>query len=408
MSYEHSINMDTTSRIILKNYKIRNFLALIGVILLVIIPKGGFKIANIPITWSYLYLGLIFSIIVFSIKSTFKVNQKTILCYLSTLPFVIYFIIHISVFGYDGTLGTLIAFGVSFIFIPFLFLILLSSPLRKIDINYIEKLIYNAILIISIYGILLFIYKQFVGSYIEIPYVTINADDAGTLESKYNQRGDIFKLISTYNNGNIFGVCVLMLFPVFYKKQKNIFHLLIVCVALLLTLSRTVWIGMVLFFLIEYRSRLLKLIRVYALIISLLFLLSSVVLTSYFQYGSLSNFIFDGNFGGRLGLIRNSSGLSLFGSEPFVIIEEVVYLSIYRQLGLTGLVLFCISLFMPFIVYRYSYKAKNGIYFTGILIYWVLCMSDGCMLLIPTLAFYYFIICMTFVTQNVAKSEYIT
>jgi len=58
---------------------------------------------------------------------------------------------------------------------------------------------------------------------IEIPYFTINAADVGEVADKYNQRGNIMKLISTYNNGNIFGVCTLMFFPLFYyNTQKSI------------------------------------------------------------------------------------------------------------------------------------------------------------------------------------------
>ena len=52
--------------------------------------------------------------------------------------------------------------------------------------------------------------------------LTVNAGDLGELDSsKFNQRGSVSKLISTYNNGNIFGVCTLMLFPIFYEYTKS-------------------------------------------------------------------------------------------------------------------------------------------------------------------------------------------
>lgn len=387
--------------------RVREILALIAVFLLVIIPKGGFKVSGIPITWGYIYLGFLFMILVWSLKSSFIINQKTLICYLATLPFIAYFVIHLSIIGYDGSFGNLIAFFVSFVFLPFLFLILLSGVLSRINLDYFENLIYKAVLIVSIYGIILFAYKQLRGSYIEIPYLTVNSGDIGELEGKYNQRGNIFKLISTYNNGNIFGVCIMMLFPVFYRRYKKKHELYIVILALFLTLSRTVWIGLILFFLIKYRNRIWKLIRVYLIIIILFFLLSSLLLTQYFQYGSLGNFILDANFGGRIYQIREALSFSFFGIKTYVGIDEIVYLSMYKQFGLVGLLLFFLSMFFPFYVYIHS-KTRNRVYFTGVIIYWVLCASDGCMLFLPTLAFYYFIVCMSLVTPNPPYEKEIT
>lgn len=384
--------------------RVREILALIAVLLLVVIPKGGFKVSGIPITWGYIYLGFLFVVLIWSLKSSFIINQKPLICYLATLPFIAYFVIHLSIVGYDGNFGNLVAFFVSFVFLPLLFLVLLSGVLSRINIDYLEKLIYKAVLIVSIYGIILFVYKQLRGTYIEIPYLTVNAGDVGEMELKYNQRGDIFKLISTYNNGNIFGVCIMMLFPVFYRRYRKKYELYIVLLALFLTLSRTVWIGLILFFLIKYRNRVWKLVKVYLLIIVLLFLLSSLLLTQYFQYGSLGNFIMDANFGGRIYQIREALGFSFFGVKTFVGIDEIAYLSIYKQFGLVGMVLFCLSMFTPFYVYIHS-KTRNRVYFTGVIIYWVLCASDGCMLFLPTLAFYYFIVCMSLVTPNPPYEE---
>lgn len=400
--------MELATKTVISKIKIRNFLALVGIILLVIIPKGGFKISGVPITWGYLYLGFIAGGILLSVNKYFTINQKTLLCYIATLPFVIYFTIHLAIKGYDGTIGNLIAFYVSFVFMPFLFLLLLPRYLKKINLDYIENLIYRSVVIVSAYGIFLFVYKQVFGSYIEIPYFTINAGDVGELGEKYNRRGDIFKLTSTYNNGNIFGVCLLMLLPVFYKKHKRGIEMFIVILALFLTLSRTVWIGIILFFLIQYRNQLLKLIKIYAFIIILLFFLGSIVLTSYFQYGSLGNFLTDTSFGGRIYQIREAFSISLFGVKPYVIIDEIVYLSIYKQFGIIGLILFCISFFMPLYISLNSPVFKNTNYILGIFIYLVICASDGCMLLLPTLAFFYFIVCMAFITQNRAKQQDIT
>ncbi|KAF2511337.1 hypothetical protein [Flavobacterium foetidum] len=386
----------------LNNERLREILFFLAVLLLVVIPKGGFKIAGIPFTWGYLYLGILFflSLIIILNKYKFPVNSKHYMCFLATLPFVVYFSIHLLIFGYKGSTGNFIAFYISFVFLPFFFYIILGYFLKRIDSEYIEKLIANAVFLISLYGVFLFCYKQFTGRFLEIPYITVNAADLGELlKSKFNQRGSVTKLVSTYNNGNIFGVCTLMLFPVFYKKTTTKIKVCIVIVALILTLSRTVWIGLIFYFLIVYRNKLQQLAKVYLIGAFFLFVISSLLMTRYFQYGSLEGFIFDSNFGGRILQIRKINDITLFGTEPYTIIDEIVYLSIFRQFGIVGLFLFCISFFAPVYIF-FQTKNNYSVYMLGVLTYLFVCLSDGCMLLIPTLAFFYFICTMAFISKN--------
>jgi hypothetical protein len=391
-------------KIILSNEKIREYLFFIGVLLLVLLPKGGFKVAGVPITWGYLYQGILFllTIAVVLEKRKFLISTKHFLCYLATLPFVLYFSINLLIRGYDGSLGNLIAFYVSFGFLPLLFYVFLSSFLKKTDPDYIENLITKAVFWVSLYGILLFIFKQLTGTYIEIPYVTVNAADLGTLDDKYNMRGSLSKLISTYNNGNIFGVCMLLLFPIFHKQNHSKFKLSIVILALLLTLSRTVWLGLLFYFVLIYRDRIFKLVKIYAFLGVILFVFATLLMNKYFQYGSLSGFILDSNLGGRISQIRQFTGLSFFGSQVFNFIEEIVYLSVFKQFGIVGLLLFCVSFFSPIYI-ALSTKNNNYYYVFGSITYLFVCLSDGCMLYIPTLAFFYFVTTMIFIRKDDAQ-----
>lgn len=386
----------------LNNERLREILFFLAVLLLVILPKGGFKVAGIPLTWGYLYLGflLILCTVVIASKFRFTVNSKHFMCFVATIPFVVYFSLHLLIFGYEGSIGNFIAFYISFVFLPFLFYIVLGNFLTKIDINYIETLISNSVFLVALYGIFLFIYKQYTGHFLEIPYITVNAGDLGELAgSKFNRRGSLSKLISTYNNGNIFGVCILMLFPVFYRRTTSKFKIFVVVLALILTLSRTVWIGLIFYFLIIYRNKLQQLAKVYLAGTVLLLLIGSFLMTKYFQYGSLEGFILDSNLGGRILQIRKVNEITLFGNGPYKIIEEIVYLSIFRQFGIVGLLLFCVSFFAPVYIF-FQTKNNNQVYLLGILTYLFICFSDGCMLLIPTLVFFYFISTMAFIGQN--------
>lgn len=396
-------------KLILNNEKIREYLFFIGLLFLVYLPKGGFKIAGIPFTWGYLYLGFLFLLLITILleKKTFFVQSKHLICYLATLPFVLYFSLNLIFRGYSGSLGNLVAFYVSFAFLPLFFYLFLSPFLKKIEYGFIEKKIVQAVFLVSLYGVLLFIFKQVTGHYIEIPYVTVNADDLGTLEGKYNMRGSLYKLISTYNNGNIFGVCILMLFPIFHQKNTSKIKLMIVILALILTLSRTVWLGLLFYFILIYKDSIFRLIRIYALLGLILIVIGTFFMNRYFQYGSLSGFILDSKLGGRIQQIRQLSGLSFFGSQTFKFIEEIVYLSIFKQLGFVGILLFCLSFFMPVYI-AITTKNNNYLYLIGCMLYLFVCCSDGCMLYIPTLVFFYFISTMIFISKNRAEKQNVT
>lgn len=386
------------------NKSIKEYLFFIGVLLLVIIPKGGFKIAGVPITWGYLYLGSLFGLILFSLDVKKHLLSKThIISYLATLPFVFYLTLNIIFKGYDGTIGNLIAIFISLVFLPFLFYFFLSPFLKKININYIENLIYNAVFYVALYGIFLFIIKQSTGNYIEIPYFTVNGDETTDIGEKFNNRGGIFKLFSTYNNGNIYGVCTLMLFPIFNKINKSRFKTTVVILAIVLTLSRTAWIGLLFYYIVVYRSNLIKLVKTYFTFGLLVLLLGSFLFGSLFRYGSMADFILDANLGGRLIQLKKLNELSFFGEYTFKAIEEIVYLSILKQLGLIGLVLFCLSFFTPIAILISTRKFNH--YIVGLIVYCFVCFSDGCMIYIPTLAFVYFISTMSLINNSSTNNE---
>lgn len=386
-------------------YKIKNIHDLvfkIGVLFLIIIPKGGFKIAGIPLTWGYLYLGFIFFSISRSVikKEHFVLDNKHLLSYLATIPFVVYVTMHLLINGYSSAFGMLISFYVSFVFLPFLFYIYLGYYFKRINPSYVEKLISNAVVAVSVYGIVLFLIKAFLKADVEIPYVTINAADVGDVANKYNVRGNVSKLISTYNNGNIFGICILMLLPMFYETNKSKLKIALVIIALIFTLSRTVWIGLLLFLLIKYRQKLIMLTKSFIILGVFFFLFNIVFLTKGFMYGSLSNFILDFKFGGRITQIRQAfSEITIFGTTNFEGFAEIVYLSLLKQFGLVGVFLFFVSFFTPIFIF-FTTKNNNYNYILGAIIYLFICLSDGAILLIPTLCFFYFICTMALINKK--------
>ena len=102
------------------------------------------------------------------------------------------------------------------------------------------------ILATAAYGIFLFFLHPLTGNYLEIPYLTVNAADYGLIElTKHIARGRFLKLISTYNNGNVYGAAILIVLPLYDLLEPARWKRNLLRLALVLTLSRTIWAGLV-------------------------------------------------------------------------------------------------------------------------------------------------------------------
>jgi len=80
-------------------------------------------------------------------------------------------------------------------------------------------------------------------------------------------------------------------------------------------------------------------------------ILSFFFFSSKFQYGSLSGFVLDSNLGGRISQVRKSLEFSFLGVKPFSNVAEIVYLSIYKQLGIIGLLIYLIAFLTPIFLF---------------------------------------------------------
>lgn len=252
------------------------------------------------------------------------------------------------------------------------------------------NLIRKGINFISIYGIFLFFIKIFSGEIIEIPLITTNLHDYGMMDLKNIKRGDFFKLISTYNNGNIYGICLLMLLPLYNFLEKSNWKKFFVVMSLFLTLSRTVWIGLFLFpFLdafLKNKKNLQDFLKLGIKISLALFSFLAII----FYFGI--DFILDKNLGGRINQINEIEEIQFFPLHPFFDITEIVYLSILSNFGILGLVSFltymCSPIFFSLSNTLNDFQRKIV---CGLLLFLIIACSDGAICFIPVMAFYWFL-----------------
>lgn len=363
---------------------------------LVILPKGGIKIGGIPITWGYaLLFGTGAFLVLVNLSQGINVARKRWLVIFAALPFQVYLIMLIVANGFVSV-GFTISMIINVIALPWLLVVMYGNYFDDFDPRFMLNLIRHGIFIVAIYGIFLFFYRAITGSWLEIPFLTVNFGDIGMLDAKYNMRfGFLPKLISTYNNGNIFGVCMIMMLPLFDQLERSKWKSAVVKLALVLSLSRTVWIGLFVYeFIIRlYLDRITPkmIIRYLTLLVSLI---GAVLFIVYVVLGGGTSFLFDTSLGGRAAQLGALDNFSLLSQTPFLSVAEIVYLSILERMGLAGLILFLIMVGTPILLTIPTRGALRKCFLSGVLLYLLVSFSDGAIMYIPVMAFFWFMISM--------------
>jgi hypothetical protein len=381
----------------LKKEKVNKTIIFLLTFFLIAFPKGGFKISNIPITFGYLFLAIIASLLF--LRKKYAILKEHILILIFFLPFQIISLLTLIFNGYEKnnfSFGFVVAFFVSFFILPFYFFFIFSEHIKNLDLNYFFKVLKRFIFFIAIYGIFLFFYKIFTKKFLEIIFLSINFHDKGTLEFKHINRGSVFKLISTYNNGNIYGISLLMLYPLYKLIEKKFYKKLIVATSLILTLSRTVWIGFLLteFFFSFFIKKEKKRAAINFLITFFSMIIFLIIIGKILNFSFL--WFFDFTLNGRTLQFEVFKNLEIFSSTVFWAIKEILYLSILENFSILGFISFLIAISSPLVVYtvKNKYKKKLNIdksFFFGLFTYLIISISDAAILYIPIMVIYLFL-----------------
>ena len=373
-----------------------NLLVKILVLFIIIFPKGGVKLGGIPITWGYSIVEILTILLLpFAIiKMQFvTLSKKDLYVYISLLAYQVPLIVVLCFNGAED-FGFLASLIVNYILFPWTFLAIFSPYFTRIDTDEMLRFVTSGITFIAVFGLILFVYKFVTGEFFEIPYLSVNSGDVGALSEKHINRGGIFKLISTYNNGNIYGVCVLMLLPLYCGLQTSVLKKSLVKLSLLLTLSRTVWVGLILY---EILSRALKSEKKIRLKDVFLLFFSFFVFVISFIYvidllGWDAKFLFDPNLGGRLG--GESLDFQLVASQPFTVISEMTAKSFAEQFGVLIALLVYIGLSAPLITFFICNPLRTlwqKDVCLGLFLYLIVSQVEGASLFIPVMAIYWFL-----------------
>ena len=394
---------------VLTKSNLRKLPLLLFFVFVVMFPKGGVKPGGIPLTWGYMLLP-VFALAVllgFIAKAEFiKLSLERFCVLFALLPFQIVVLFTLVAFGYTDA-GLTLSLMTGFFAIPLVLIWILSKAVDRMDLHFAMRCLRFIVLVVSLFGIFLFIYKIVTGHFIDIPYLTVNGDEIDPLLGKDNNRGFASKLVSTYNNGNIYGVSILMLLPLYSYIEKRKFRRALVKFSIILTLSRTAWIGLILSELLDQfyinappfqALRRLKVPRKWALkSFRLLIVITAIgvgVVAALNSVGFGMDFLFDKSLGGRSDQLASLTHFTILPNQAFDAISEIVYASIISQFGILGLLAYLSAMATPVLmslsgfIYGANSKYKKSIT-AGLIIYLGVSVSDGALLLIPVLLFFW-------------------
>lgn len=372
---------------------------------LVLFPKGGLKLGGAPITWGYLVLAVTALPLLFFrfFALPLRVPSTVIAALGSLLPFQLVFLYSVLANGYL-TLEYVTSLVTNFFVLPLIFLFLYPAFFPMLDRDRFTRQLCGCVFWAATFGIFLFIWRPLTGHLIEIPFLTVNFADYGKIElTKHIARGAFLKLISTYNNGNVYGVATLLLLPLYSLLEPSRARRLTVRLALLLTLSRTVWAGLVIEQLLSFARPLLSSLLTFPRLrlrgagkpLLLLGATAVSILAALFASSYSLAFLFDPTLGGRVGEI-NSLGRSTFlPSTPVTGFAEVLFASALTNYGYVGLLAVVLIFVFPILLFVLqpslprtpAQKAAAK----GLVLYVIVSASDGATNLIPVMAFYWFV-----------------
>lgn len=358
------------------------------IILTVAIPKSGFYVASVPIYGIYMLILLTLPFLL--LREIGHRRDRRSLLYLYLLcPFWVVWLATALSIGYESVayLG-----GHLFVFllVPVFFFLLGNSQEAR-SLKTLETTLRLSMNFVAAFGLVSFVHTLQSGDYLNLPYLT-TAGGGGPLDvwQRNNQRGDLFKLVSTYNNGNIYGLCIATLTPLYFQLQRSRLWRCVLLASLVLTLSRTVWLLTLLSLLLIYGQRLnLKKL----LGIAVLGLISVGAMLYLAQFLGGNDFLLDGSLGNRNKFFWMVDDLKFLPSEKIGAITEIPYLSIYYRFGLLGLLTFALFICAPLFIgnpspFSRRLDATQRAINSGIVLYLFASLSDSALLFVPSYACY--------------------
>lgn len=220
-------------------------------------PKAGIKLAGIPLTVGNMFFVFTFVFWLGKIVRNNKLRSSKV--HIIIVIFMLYcFLKYTIAFKYDVTdISTLAVTFVPADIYPLSFFLtydMVNSEERK---KRLIRIVEISFYIITIYSIIQLIFG--IGN-VDIPGITVNYSDYVDMGQNWYMKKsngtseEVLKMVSTYQNGNLFGIGLLIIYPMLFNyycmkenTKKKIISLILFIVSIFICLSRAAWFGLALF-----------------------------------------------------------------------------------------------------------------------------------------------------------------
>jgi hypothetical protein len=357
-----------------------------ALIVMMAFPKAGFYYEGIPVTVGYIVLGLL---AVFELIHKATHNKSDVG---APVAFILVFIFGFGaievgafkIYGY-ASVGGAIAIVVSTLLVPVLSFLATCLLLRVLGTSgYVSALRWSLAIVLT-YGLVSFFAFNIAGIAVGVPYVTTTGSDLAFVYERHNMRDNFVKMFSTYNNGNILGVNLLLWGPIAAVGTRySLFSSIAFRTGCLLTLSRSAWAGLMIYeMLCALKDR--SLARVYRAFFAVALLLLAVILVSLLIGHDPLKFLLDRDFNGRLSSFE--SQLEVVSQRKIAWEGESIYGGAYLAFGAIGVIMVLVIWLVPII-----FGGKDPLQRTArvaCLTYLIVGVIEGAFVLVPTQAVYW-------------------
>ncbi len=240
-------------------YKVCCVLLFIMIFINVTFPKAGIKLGGIPLTVGNVFLLAAIMMWLFYVlwRRCFIFSSAERLVILGCIYWLIRFMLTMIV-GRAGV-SDWVGFFVPLVVYPFTFIVINYFITEQKQIDRIIHMLMWGTIIVFIFG---FLQAAFGIEKFSIPGLTVNYTDyissTNWYAEKYNgvQEGVTYsKTVSTYQNGNLLGVNILLFCPMIFESIKNKtwrnIYMLVFVLFCILTGSKTCWVGIIIYLLIK-------------------------------------------------------------------------------------------------------------------------------------------------------------
>ncbi len=347
-------------------------------------PKAGIKLGGIPLTLGNVIFAITFVIWCAKVIKEGKI-KKIPLGGLILLGIAYFFLKYFYIILVKNvTITSVIGYIIPLCIYPLIFFIVYDLVDTKEKMDKIIRTIIYGFFFLCIYAILQYIFKI---ETVAIPGLTVNLTD-------YQELGPLWymtkangtdvnnaKIVGTYQNGNLFGISLILIYPIVYyfyrhtnQPKKQLISLFLFVITTFLTLSRSCWLGIVLFIFLGVlmendktkKSLALKIMTILLCGVSFIIVFQLFPVVSSRFFGTSNWLSMSGRTEGLIEVfnsLKYSNSILAYIIGPYGIIQfsglayEMLPLAVFVQTGIIGLLL----LYSVFFVFLKLSKNENYI-----------------------------------------------